>query len=417
MRIAYVTETWDPSVDGVVTRLRATLGELHERGHETLVVAPAPGRRARMSNGALSSIGAQASNGVVEIPAVGFSFVGGGKPLGLPMRRRVTELIADYEPDVVHVVNPFVLGTAGVRAARRTGLPLVASFHQDIAAVARHYKVGFLSSVIWAHVRRLHGSAALNLATSAAMADLLVAQGIGRVDLWPYGVDLERYHPRRRRPEARRALLGGDAPGVVALYVGRLAPEKEVERLAPLARTPGVSLVIVGDGPLRQSLEAQLAGPNVHFTGWLAGDELADAYAGADVFVFPGTTETLGLVLIEALASGLPVIASDSAPSAEILGDDSGSELLDGPGWANLGSVVADVGAPGPDWQRRSAAARSRAKEWGWGTATDFLVDRYREVVSGSDGSLADGSPADRSPADRPRADGPPSAAPDRAAS
>lgn len=391
MRIAYVTETWDPSVDGVVTRLRATLSELHGAGHETLVVAPAPGLRA------------QRYEGVVEIPAVGFSFVGGGKPLGLPMRRRVTEVIADFAPDVVHVVNPFVLGTAGVRAARQTGLPLVASFHQDIAAVARHYRVGFLSPAIWGHVRRLHDRAALNLVTSAAMAELLTAQGVERVDLWPYGVDLERYHPRRRRPEARRALVGGDGGGVVALYVGRLAPEKDVERLRPIADMPGVSLVIVGDGPLRRSLEGALAGPNVHFTGWLAGDDLADAYAGADVFVFPGTTETLGLVLIEALASGLPVIASQSAPSAEILGDDSGSELLDEAGWANLGEVVATVGAPGPDRERRSAAARARAKEWGWGTATEFLVDRYREILAGAPPS--------------PKAPPLPNVTPDRAAS
>ena len=378
MRIAFVTETWDPSVDGVVTRLRATLGELHRRGHETLVVAPAPGHRS----------GTQ--DGVVQMPAIGFSFVGGGKPLGLPLGRRVTDLISDFSPDVVHVLNPFVLGTAGVRAARRTGLPLVASFHQDIAAVARHYRVGFLGSLIWAHVRRLHGRAALNLATSAAMAAELVAHRIERVDLWPYGVDLERFNPLRRRAEARQALVGDDDAGVVALYVGRLAPEKNLQRLVPLSTTPGVSVVLVGDGPLRRPLEEQMGGPNVHFKGWLAGDSLADAYAGADVFVFPSTTETLGLVLVEALASGLPVIAAKSAPSAEILGDGPGGMLLDTNDWAGLPDAVIEMGTPGPAWDARSLAARRRAQDWGWSAATDFLIDRYQRVIAGS-GPLAIG--------------------------
>lgn len=374
MRIAYVTETWDPSVDGVVTRLRATLGELHRRGHETLVVAPAPGRRPRTADG---------TDGVVQMPAIGFSFVGGGKPLGLPLGRRVTELIADYSPDLVHVLNPFVLGTAGVRAARRTGLPLVASFHQDIAAVARHYGVGFLGQIIWAHVRRLHRRAALNLVTSSAMAAELAAHRIERVDLWPYGVDLERFNPGRRRAEARRALLGRDEAGVVALYVGRLAPEKNLQRLVPLSAAPGVSLVLVGDGPLRRPLEGQMSGPNVHFRGWLAGDALADAYAGADVFVFPSTTETLGLVLVEALASGLPVIAAQSAPSAEILGDGAGGMLLDTGDWAALADAVLEMGTPGPAWQARSLAARQRAQAWGWAAATEFLLDRYQQVIAG----------------------------------
>jgi glycosyltransferase involved in cell wall biosynthesis len=398
MRIAYVTETWDPSVDGVVTRLRATLRELHRRGHETLVIAPAPGWTPR------------SQDGVVEMRAIGFSFLGGGKPLGVPHGRRVTELIADYSPDLVHVLNPFVLGTAGVQAARRTGLPLVASFHQDIAAVARHYRVGFLGNIIWAHVRRLHRRAALNLATSAAMAAELEAHRIERVDLWPYGVDLERFNPRRRNAEARQALLdggsrdrgggmhggsrlddgsgvkggdSGDRAGVVALYVGRLAPEKNVQRLVPLSATPGVTLVLVGDGPLRRPLEEHMSGPNVRFTGWLAGDELADAYAGADVFVFPSTTETLGLVQIEALASGLPVIAAKSAPSAEILGDGAGGMLLDENDWARLPEAVLEMGTPGSTWQARSLAARQRAEAWGWAASTEFLLDRYQQVIAG----------------------------------
>ena len=368
MKIAYVTETWKPSVDGVVTRLENTLLHLGRMGHETLVVAP-------------NARGLAPEPGVVTTPSVGLPFLAAGKPWGLPLTRRVTAAVREFEPDLVHVINPFVLGLAGVKAARALDLPLVASFHQDIAAVAAHYHVGFVAPFVWKHVRRQHATAARNLVTSRAMWTLLDAHGIERVALWPYGVDLDRFHPRRRSTAARRALVGTD-DNVVAIYVGRLAPEKDLHHLVALAHAPGVSLVVVGDGPEREDLEAEMGGPNVHFVGWLGGDELADAYAAADVFVFPSTTETLGLVLMEAMASGLPVVAAKSDPSAEILGDGPAGVLLAPGDWDDLPSVVREVGAPGPGHDRRSATARAKAESWDWAGATEALVHLYDEIVS-----------------------------------
>ncbi|HLI01035.1 MAG TPA: glycosyltransferase, partial [Acidimicrobiales bacterium] len=221
MKIAYVTETWKPSVDGVVTRLENTLLHLGRMGHETLVVAP-------------NARGLAPEPGVVTTPSVGLPFLAAGKPWGLPLTRRVTAAVREFEPDLVHVINPFVLGLAGVKAARALDLPLVASFHQDIAAVAAHYHVGFVAPFVWKHVRRQHATASRNLVTSRAMGTLLEAHGIERVALWPYGVDLDRFHPRRRSAAARRALVGTDN-NVVAIYVGRLAPEKDLHHLVALA--------------------------------------------------------------------------------------------------------------------------------------------------------------------------------------
>lgn len=362
MRIAFVTETWHPSVDGVVTRLVATVDRLDRLGHASVVIAPAGRMREPLDPH------------TVSIPSLGFPFLAAGKPWGFPLTGRVSEAIEAFQPDLVHVLNPFVLGIAGVRAARKLGLPLIASFHQDIAAVARHYRVGFLGGAIWAHVRRQHSYAALNLATSQAMADEMGGHGIANLGLWRYGVDTDRFRPRPR-PEQ-----GGP---IRALYVGRLAPEKDLERLAPLAGAEGVRLVVVGDGPLRGRFQHLMAATNVEFRGWLAGEALARVYAESDVFVFPSTTETLGLVLLEALASGLPVVAAGSAPSAEILGDWDCGVLLDDAAWGDLATVVRRVGQRDDLWQQRSRLAQARTKEWDWSAATEDLLDQYERIVDG----------------------------------
>lgn len=368
MRIALVTETWRPSIDGVVTRLQATCTELVRAGHQVLVVAPAGGEREYR--------GAR----VVGVAAVGLPFLAGGKPWGLPTPR-VGRLLRQFRPDVVHVVHPFVLGLAGVLAARRLRLPLVASFHQDIADVAHRYHAGWLDPVIWAYTRRLHNLADAYLVTSRAVAATVARHGIGSPVLWPYGVDLELFHPKRRDDRVRATMTGGGRTAVVALYVGRLAPEKDLDRLAPLAHGDGIRLVVVGDGPHRTTLERRLRGSSVTFLGSLTGDTLADVYAAADVFVFPSTTETLGLVLLESLASGLPVVALDTGTSREILAGVAGSRLCPVGDLDLFVATVREAGRPGADWQRRSAGARRAAELWSWAAATDTLLTVYEAVI------------------------------------
>jgi len=369
MRIAYVTETWRPSVDGVVTRLEATLAQLGHLGHQALVVAPRGGE---------AGLGGVP---VVGVPSVGFSFLAGGKPWGLPSPR-VGRALRKFRPDVVHVLHPFILGLAGVAAARRLRLPLVASFHQDIALVASRYHLGWLGPAIWAYTRYLHALADVTLATSHAAAATVAAHRIGPPLLWPYGVDLDLFNPARRNERARARLTGGRHAHVVALYVGRLAPEKDLERLAPLATGCGLHLAVVGDGPLRPALERRLGGPSVTFLGRLTGTALAEAYASADVFVFPSTIETLGLVLLEALASGLPVVAFATGTSEEILAGETGSRLCP-PGALELFPAMArELGTPGPAWLRRSRQARRAAQRWSWRTATEKLLAVYEAVIN-----------------------------------
>ncbi|MGH3436370.1 MAG: glycosyltransferase [Sciscionella sp.] len=363
MKIAFVTETWLPSTDGVVTRLAATVRELRGAGHQVLIIAP---------NGSHTDISGATVRGV---PTIGFRRIYDGKRWGLPLPR-VGRYLREFQPDVVHVVNPVLLGIAGVIAACRQGLPLVASYHTDVARYAGYYRLGWLGPVIWALLRQLHGRAQLNLATSAATSAELAARGIERVRLWPRGVDLELFRPDPL-PEAAR-----DSGKPVALFVGRLAAEKALPRLRVLADPEnGFQLAFVGDGPQRAELQRRFSADTVTFTGILHGDTLAEAYRDADLFVFPSSTETLGLVLLEALASGLPVLAADSPASREILGGCAASRLFPPDKPEDVPVLARELLASAPR-DALALAARRHAEHWSWHASTSTLLGYYDEAIA-----------------------------------
>lgn len=367
VRIAYVLETWLPSTDGIVTRLTATISELVERGHEVLVIAPGATRR---RGGAPELAGVT----VRTVPSVGSRFIYGGQRWGLPLPR-VARLIHQFDPAVVHVVNPAWLGIAGVVAARRQRRPLVASYHTDLTQHAPHYHLGWLNPLIWALLRSLHHAATINLATSEAAIRNLEAHGIPGVRLWPRGVDLQLFQSRTHRtavPHTRP----------VALYVGRLAGEKGLDRLTPLADPDsGVDLVLVGDGPQRSELMHRFRSSTVTFPGVLHGLSLAEAYRRADVFVFPSTTETLGLVLLEALACGLPVVAADSPASRELLAGCPAARLYPADRPGQILALTRELTAAAPD-RSLADAARRQVLPWTWERATTTLLTFYDNAIA-----------------------------------
>jgi glycosyltransferase involved in cell wall biosynthesis len=372
LRIAFVSETWLPSTDGVVTRLVATVRHLRALGHEVLMVAPGPAEPTFEGTP------------VLTVPTVSISFIAGGRPWGLPLPRVASYLDA-FRPDIVHVVNPFVIGVAGVIAARRRRWPLVCSYHTNVAAYARFYHMGFSHPAIWTLLRLLHNAADLNFATSDAVREDILRHGIERVDLWERAVDTELFHPARR-DEAMRQRLSGRAPGApVAVYVGRLAPEKGLDRLRALtAPSLPLNLAFVGDGPYRAHMERDFRGTGAVFTGMLQGEELAKAYASADLFLFPSTTDTLGLVVLEALSSGLPVVAADSAPSREMLLGTNAARLFQADNPESLRSTVESLVAPGAQRLRQSLSdnARAEAEQHDWRAATERLVAAYSGVLA-----------------------------------
>lgn len=370
MRIALVTEVFLPAVDGVVTRLRRTIEELGRQGDEVLVVAPA--------GGPPSYAGAT----VVGVPGLRVPLYPDGtgypdKRVSLPIPP-LRQALRRFAPDVVHAVNPFLLAAGAVRYADRHGIPLVASYHAHVAYYTHYYGLGALEPLGWRYVTWLHSRAHVNLCTSEATAEELRARGIPRLAVWPYGVEPDRFSPGWASPEWRTRLSAGHPERTVLLCVGRLAKEKSLQRLLPVVRElDGIALAIVGDGPLRPELERQFAGTPTTFLGLLSGEALSRAYASADVFLFPSDSETLGMVMLEAQAAALPVVAPDTPTARELIREGSDGLTYDP---ADPRSLVAAVRRLVEDRQMcRAMGAEGRTTVMGasWTHATTALRGHY----------------------------------------
>jgi glycosyltransferase involved in cell wall biosynthesis len=306
--------------------------------------------------------------------------------LGLPAPdAHVSRALAQFAPQIVHAANPFSLGLNALLFARRQHLPLVASYHTHIAAYASRYLAGVLERPAWAYMRALHNRASLNLCTSRPVQEELAARDFRRLALWEPGVDADLFHPTRCSQQWRARLTGGHPDATIILSVGRLAREKQLDTLAPaLAGLPGCHLSIVGAGPFEPQLRAAFAGLPVTFAGPLYGEDLAAAYGSADIFALPSPTETLGLVALEAMAAGLPVVGARRG-GIPFLVDDQRTGLLFDPDDPKglllaLQALAEDTG------MRRclGAAGRRRAEGWTWARTTAGLRARYAELISGT---------------------------------
>lgn len=369
LRIALVTETWHPAVDGIVTRLTATVRALREMGHTVELVAPSDD----------SGHSGFAGLPVHVAPAVGIPFIYGGKRWGLPVRS-VDRALERFMPDVVHAVGPFLLGRAAVRFARRRRVPLVCSYHTRIAEYAAHYHCGFARDYVWNSLRNLHNQADINLAASSCARDEMLQHGIERVGVWQGGVQLDSFHPMRGSMGMRVRITRGRPARNVVLYVGRLAREKHLDGLRAICPAGGPNhLVLIGDGPDRSRLELLFQGLQVTFMGALSHAKVAEACASSDVFVFPSTTDTLGLVAIEALASGVPVVMADSANARELLTRVDAGLLYEPDREGALRAAVETVLAA--RLSRRRTAEKAARSFLSWEATTRRLVTHYRYAM------------------------------------
>jgi glycosyltransferase involved in cell wall biosynthesis len=300
----------------------------------------------------------------------------------------VAEALDRFNPDLVHVVNPAVLGLGGIWLAKTKGYPLVASYHTHLPKYLEHYGMGMLEPLLWELLKAAHNQASLNLCTSTAMVGELSEKGIQHTDLWQRGVDTELFRPELRSDAMREKLLGGRSDtGKLLLYIGRLSAEKQIERIKPVLQAmPDARLALVGDGPYRQQLEKIFAGTPAHFVGYLAGEELAAAYASGDAFVFPSSTETLGLVLLEAMAAGCPVVGANRGGIPDIVSDGVNGCLYEpeGPdgGAASLTAAVQRLLGDTSERQALRNNARQEAELWGWASATEQLRGYYRKLLA-----------------------------------
>jgi phosphatidylinositol alpha 1,6-mannosyltransferase len=370
MRIAIITESFPPDVNGVANSVLRVAEHLHARGHEPLVVAPAPssGRRA---------VAGKLPYPVVRVPSVPMP----GYPsfrLGLPSPRIATAL-ADHGAELVHLASPFFLGGPGAAAARTLDLPTVAVYQTDVAAYARLYRLGWGERAAWRWLRAIHNRADRTLAPSTAAAAALLARGIQRVWLWRRGVDSARFDPAHRSAAFRRALAPGGE--VLVGYIGRLAVEKRVDLLAPVTQLPGVRVVIVGAGPAAPALRRAL--PAAVFLGERHGAQLARIYASLDVFVHTGPFETFGQAIQEAQASGLPVVAPAVGGPLDLVAPERTGLLVPPLDATALRAAVARLVADPGLRSAFGAAARARVAERTWARVGDELIGHYTAVHSG----------------------------------
>ncbi|MEO0933107.1 MAG: glycosyltransferase family 1 protein [Cyanobacteria bacterium J06641_2] len=369
MRIALFTETFLPKVDGIVTRLRHTVEHLQRNGNQVLVICP---------DGGMTEYKGAKIYGISGFPLPMYPEL----TLALP-RPAIGEVLEEFNPDIVYVVNPAVLGLAGIIHSKIHNIPLVASYHTHLPQYLQHYGLGMLEGLLWELLKAGHNQAALNLCTSTAMVEELTSHGIERVDLWQRGVDTELFHPSLTSDEMRQHLSQNHPESPLLLYVGRLSAEKEIERIKPILEgIPEARLALVGDGPHREALEKYFSGTNTFFVGYLTGTDLASAFASADAFVFPSRTETLGLVLLEAMAAGCPVVAARSGGIPDIVTDGVNGYLFE-PKSDDAGAIAATLRLLGENQEREIIRqnARQEAERWGWSAATRQLESFYEGVV------------------------------------
>ena len=374
LRIAVVTETYPPEINGVAMSLKRMLDGLLARGHRIQLIRPRQhADDTAMQSGALHEVLARG----MPIPRYGTLRV------GLPAKQKLARLWAVERPDLVHLVTEGPLGWSAMAGARKLKLPVTSDFRTNFDAYSAHYGIRWLKRPISAYLRRFHNMGHETFVPTRAMQTQLIDCGYRNVEVVARGVDTRLFSPQRRSAALRTAWGVGERDPVVA-FVSRLAPEKNLDLVARAfealrAQRPDARMLWVGDGPARESLARQY--PHHLFAGMRTGDDLATHYASVDLFLFGSLTETFGNVLTEALASGLPVVSYAQAAAAELVVPEHNG-LLAAPGDEN--TFIAQAVRAGLDDDLRAGMAvhaRASVEQLGWDSVVDTFAARLRATV------------------------------------
>lgn len=370
LRVAVVSETYPPEVNGVARTVARIVEGLHARGHDLQVVRPRQTAQAATPRQRLEEILVR-SMPIPRYPEL---------RMGLPSKRALVRLWSEHRPDIVHIATEGPLGWSALSAASYLRLPVSSDFRTNFHAYTLHYGLSWLHRPMAAYLRKFHNRAHCTMVPTEGLRQELMAAGFERLQVLARGVDTELFDPERRSPALRRD-WGAQPDDLVVACVGRLAMEKNLQLLIDSFRAienirPDARLVLVGDGPMRGEL--QLACPQARFAGQRGGEDLAQHYASADLFLFPSLTETFGNVTTEALASGLPVVAFDYAAAGQLIRHGSNGLL------ARVGDAPAFVGAAlqaardNALRKRMGLQARHTALKLGW----DPVVERFENVLN-----------------------------------
>jgi phosphatidylinositol alpha 1,6-mannosyltransferase len=363
LRVAVVTESFLPQVNGVTNSVLRVLETLAAKGHDALVIAP-------------DSAEAPTTYAGFRVKRVPSLAVKGLLPVGFP-QRFMEPLIEGFNPDVIHLASPFFLGKYATRIAQRLNIPTLSIYQTDVAGFARHYGLSIAHSQLTNWVANIHKQTDRTLAPSTWSCEQLKSSGVDNVSLWQRGVDSVKFNPAKRSIELRESFTAQSQNKIVVGYVGRLANEKRIEDLAPLHNRDDVQLVIVGDGPARQKLERAL--PRALFVGYQSGEDLAAHYASFDIFVHTGKHETFCQSIQESLASGVPVIAPHSGGPLDLVQHGRTGFLLD---TSNASDLIAAFELLSDAHTRllMGITARESVMHRTWEKVNSELINHYREL-------------------------------------
>lgn len=373
LKVALVTSSYNFIQDGVALTLNRLVAYLLAQGVEVRVFAPTAGEPAFAHAGDVTSVPS------LPLP---------GRPeyrLALGMAGYVKRQLLDFEPDIIHIAVPDLLGHAALRLAQKNSIPVVATYHTRYETYLKHYwYLAPLEGLLKAILHRFYGACREVYVPSDSTRDMLLADGLkDNFKPWPRGVDTQRFSPERRSA-AWRARYGIGADELVVLHVSRLVREKRLDTLTAALNLLNVPhrVVIVGDGPDRKFAEAEL--PDAIFTGFLVGDELADAYAASDIFIFPSDSESFGNVTLEAMASGLACVCADATGSRSlVVAGQTGflADASDAQAFADhLSTLAKDAGLR----RRMGQAGRTRALTFSWEETMGRMLGYYRALLAGA---------------------------------
>lgn len=379
-RIAYITETYPPDINGVAMTVAKTVETLRSRGHELQLIRPR-----------------NATDPAGRGPDPMQEFLVRGAPiplykqlkLGLPAKRALIQLWSRRRPDLVHIATEGPLGWSAMQAARKLKLPVCTDFRTNFHAYSQYYGLGWLKGAIFSYMKKFHNMAQCTMVPTQDTFEQLHSMGFERLQVVARGVDTQLYSPERRS-DALRTQWGASAQTLVLLSIGRLAAEKNLDLVVESyqkirAAVPDCKLVFVGDGPYRATLEAKC--PDAVFAGFRTGIDLAQHYASADVFLFPSLTETFGNVTLEAMSSGLPVVAFEHAAAKELIVSEMHGLLADAHHPHQFVSHALKMATTPALRLHLQSHVRARAMEMGWSSIMEKLESVYSTLSESQDSS------------------------------
>ncbi|QOS82625.1 glycosyltransferase family 1 protein [Paenibacillus sp. JNUCC31] len=371
MRLALFTDTYVPDTNGVAGTLHRLSNQLNRKGIEHLLLTP---------QSIIEGNHAAPARSVTNIPF----FLYPECRIALPNRRSIHQELKAFQPDLLHIATPFNMGLLGLRYALKHQLPHVISYHTHFDRYLEYYRLNSIIPLYWKYIQWFHRACDTTLAPSQEALNSLQSKGIQRLKLWSRGIDCSLYSPDKRSSDVRTR-YNITAP-LILLYVGRIAPEKDIATLSlamqqlPEHMKSRVHWIIVGDGPSLPKMRMQ-SPPNVTFTGYLHGEELAVMYASADLFVFPSSTETFGNVVLEAMASGLPVLAANGGGVKDLVAHHRSGVLFE-PG--QVDALIREIclwGVHMEQLRNMGIEGRKLAEQRSWDHIFDRLIGDYEEAI------------------------------------